>query len=474
MSPTVPCSCPRPVRRPRGQIGRSGLLVLVALTASCAHLPHVRRVAKGDPKLANVIYYALPRTVVTVQAGVRREQLEAGRCSGDTAWLSSRLGPSVIPQRGGFRFALHDWKVTTRAEPDPEAVFAITISSDMFDDNNQAIELSRDGFLVLDGAERVSAISAFTSSALELGGSLVAKAIPLAAFAGTPDAKAYTDHFCKEVKKRVEEMDTAETKLVSDAIGDPSKRANLELLLKEVRTTRDQLLLHFTGRVIDKNDYEIQCEFTPGSLPSTGDVSEQVVTLFSFDPKGGLVAVPGVRCGLPAEVTADMGGGTPIRARLRPAAGFAIAVRDSAMASDPMGDPSLYYRPASAATISIEDDAAVQASSVQTIAQLGPILWLPGDGDIRAFRAKYEIALHPETGALKNVAMTASGVTSKPTTSSGGADGSPSASTTTAQASEDASAKSEKKAKLDELIQERRLLEEQRSIDKLTGGQSAQ
>ena len=381
-------------------------ILLTALAAGCAHLPKVTNVAKGDPRLANVIYYALPRTVVTVQASVRREDTEAGRCSGDTTWLSSRLGPRTQPKEDGFQYELRDWRLTTRAEPDPEAVLAMTISSDTFSDGNQAIGLSQHGLLMLDSAEGTAVIPGFVSSALELGGSLVAKAMPVAAIT---DPELASEHFCKEARKRIEDMDVSETKLIADAINDPAKRTNLELLLKEIRAKRDQLLLHFTGRVVEKNDYRVQCEFTPASLPPSGDAPEQVTALFTFDPKAGVTAVPGVRCAFPAEVTADLGGGRPIRARVRPAAGFAVVVRDSAMAADPLKDPSLYYRPASPATVSIEDGAAVHASSVQTIAQLGPILWLPGDGEIRAFRAKYEIALHPDTGALQSVSMTASG-----------------------------------------------------------------
>jgi Domain of unknown function (DUF4831) len=439
------------------------LLLLAALSAGCAHLPRVRRVAKGDPRLANVIYYALPRTVVTVQATVRREETDAGRCSGDLAWITSRFGPKAQPMRYGLRYGISRWRIATRAEPDPEAVFAMTVSADMFDDSNQAVELSPHGILLLDSAEATGIIPQFVSSAVQLGGSLAAKAVPLAGLIPSVDAKEFTDRFCKEAKKRVEEMDTAETKLVADAVGDAAKRGNLEPLLGEVRAAREQLLLNFTGRVVEKNDYRIQCEFTPAALPSAGDAPEQVVTLFTFDPKGGVAPAPGVRCALPTEVTADMAGGSPIKMRVRPSAGFATAVRDSAMAADPRKDPSLYYRPASPATISIEDGAAVQMSSVQTIAQLGPVLWLPGDAEIHAFRAKYEIALHPDTGALKTVSLTASGSSAKP----------PTASSATGGAADAAAAPvgEAQNAKLEELVQERKVLEEQQKIDQLKSGQ---
>ncbi len=439
------------------------MLLLAALSAGCAHLPRVRRVAKGDPKLANVIYYALPRTVVTVQATVRRQQTEAGRCSGEIAWITSRFGPKAQPMRYGLQYEINRWRIATRTEPDPEAVFAMTVSAEMFEDSNQAIELSPHGVLLLDSAETTGIIPQFVSSAVQLGGSLVAKAVPLAGLIPAADSKEFTDHFCKEVKKRIEEMDAAESKLLGDAVGDASKRGNLEPLLGEVRASREQLLLNFTGRVVEKNDYRIQCEFTPAALPAAGDAPEQTVTLFTFDPQGGVAAAPGVRCAFPAEVTADMAGGSPIRMRLRPSAGFATAVRDSAMAADPLKDPSLYYRPASPATISIEDGAAVHMSSVQTIAQLGPLLWLPGDAEIRAFRARYEISLHPDTGALKKVSLTASGSTTKP----------PAASPTTGGAAEaPADPRTDlKKAKLEELIQEREVLEEQQKIDQLKSGQ---
>src|SRR5580698_9489775 len=117
------------------------MLLLAALSAGCAHLPRVHRVVKGDPRLANVIYYALPRTVVTVQATVRREETDAGRCSGDIAWLTSRFGPKAQPMRYGLQYEINRWRIATRAEPDPEAVFAMTVSADMFDDSTQAIEL---------------------------------------------------------------------------------------------------------------------------------------------------------------------------------------------------------------------------------------------------------------------------------------------------------------------------------------------
>ena len=450
--------------------GASPLMLLAALALSCAHLPRVKRVAKGDPRLASVIYYALPRTVVTVHASVRREETEAGRCSGDAVWLTSRLGPKAQPKRDALRYEIHDWRVTTRAEPDPEAVFAMTITSDTFSDGNQAIELSHHGLLLLDSAEGTAVIPGFVSSAIELGGSLLAKAMPSA---GIADPKLASDHFCKEAKKHIEDMDLAETKLIGDAINDPAKRANLELLLKEVRATRDQLLLHFTGRVVEKNDYGIQCEFTPASLPVSGEAPEQMTALFTFDPKAGLTAVPGVRCAFPGEVIAELAGGRPIKVGVNPAAGFAVAVRDSAMAADPLKDPSLYYRPASSATISIEDGSTVHASSVQTIAQLGPILWLPGEGDIRAFRAKYEIALHPGTGALKSVAMTASGAGPKPATPPSDA----STATPAAVAPDSGKPPNEgvkKGAHLEALERERMILEEQQKIERLKSGQGGQ
>jgi Domain of unknown function (DUF4831) len=442
-------------------------LLLAALSAGCAHLPHVRRVAKGEPKLANVIYYALPRTVVTVQATVRRQETEAGRCSGEIAWITSRFGPKAQPMRYGLQYEINRWRIATRTEPDPDAVFAMTVSADMFDDSNQAIELSPHGVLLLDSAETTGVVPQFVSSAVQLGGSLVAKAVPLAGLLPSADTKEFTDHFCKEVKKRVEEMDTAETKLIGDAVADASKRGELEPLLGEVRAAREQLLLNFTGRVVAKNDYRIQCEFTPAALPSAGEAPEQVVTLFAFDPRGGVAPAPGVRCALPAEVTADMAGGGAIKMRVRPAAGFAATVRDSAMAPDPLKDPSLYYRTASPATISIEDGASIQISTVQTIAQLGPVLWLPGDAEIRAFRARYEVSLHPDTGALKRVSLTASGSTAKAPTESSTTTG-----TTDATADSKKAAIGEaQNAKLEELVQERKVLEEQQKIDQLKSGQ---
>ena len=436
------------------------MLLLAALLTGCAHLPHVRRVAQGDPKLANVIYYALPRTVLTVQATIRREETDAGRCSGDIAWITSRFGPRAQPMRYGLQYEINRWRIASRAEPDPEAVFAITVAADMFDDSNQAIELSPHGVLLLDGGETTGIIPQFVSSAVQLGGSLVAKAVPLAGLIPSADAKEFTEHFCKEVKKRVEEMDRAETKLLDEAVSDASKRGNLEPLLGEVRAAREQLLLNFTGRVVAKNDYRIQCEFTPAPLPFAGEAPEQLVTLFTFDRKGGVTPAAGIRCALPAEVTADMAGGSPIKMRVRPSAGFAVAVRDSALAADALKDPSLYYRPASPATISIEDGGATEVSSVQTIAQLGPLLWLPGEGEIRAFRAKYEIVLHPDTGALKKVSMTASGSTAKPPTASPKSTGTGAADTP-----------ADPNAKLEELVLERKLLEEQQKIDQLKSGQ---
>src|SRR6185312_2768442 len=190
--------------------------VVVAALSSCAHFPRVRRVAKGEPKLANVIYYALPRTVVTVQATARREETEAGRCSSDLAWLTARFGPKAQPMRYGLRYEIGGWRIATRPEPDPDAVFAISVSADTFDDRNQAIELSPPGVLLLDGTETTGIVPQFVSAAVQLGGSLVAKAVPLVGLLPSADSKEFTERFCKEVKKRIEEMDAAETKLVAD------------------------------------------------------------------------------------------------------------------------------------------------------------------------------------------------------------------------------------------------------------------
>jgi hypothetical protein len=405
---------------------------------------------------------------VTVQATVRREETEAGRCSSDLAWLTARFGPKAQPMRYGLRYEIGGWRIATRPEPDPDAVFAISVSADTFDDRNQAIELSPHGVLLLDGTETTGIVPQFVSAAVQLGGSLVAKAVPLVGLLPSADSKEFTERFCKEVKKRIEEMDAAETKLVADAVAEVPKRDNLEPLLGEVRAAREQLLLNFTGRVIEKNDYRIQCELVPAALPPVGDAPEQVFTLFTFDPKGGLAPAPGVRCALPAEVTADMAGGGPIQMRVRPAAGFASAVRDSARAPDALSDPSLFYRLASPATISIEDGASVQMSSVETIAQLGPVLWLPGEGQLRAFRARYEIALHPETGALKRVSMTASGSPANPAAVSPATAAPPEATANCLKAT----AAEVQNPKLEELVQERRVLEEQRKIDELKRGQN--
>jgi hypothetical protein len=135
--------------------GALSVVFCLTLTA-CVSRVSVRPVTEGGngvrPKLDGV-FYALPRTVVTVETALKRTAVEPGRYAAFTPFF---FPGKEYAQQATQSFELQDpISISSRAEPDPDAIFMVKVRGHYFED--KVLNLTTVDGILTDGTAQATA-----------------------------------------------------------------------------------------------------------------------------------------------------------------------------------------------------------------------------------------------------------------------------------------------------------------------------
>lgn len=373
-------------------------------------------------------------------------------------------GWTALVPRLGEDGASHEYKLTAdqaptltiQSEPDPDAVFAVDVASEKFKKKSLALTLNDAGLLESGG---LTAEDATTEVVVEVITTVVTIAVSVAALLDpdveTPKPKTPVER-CRAALDRLEKLDKRQQEIVKEredllsrakVSSDPTKAlSTAKLLLDDVKARKDEILDRFRGVVVEKEVAKIRCTVTPSSTekewplltlqggaidaPSC-DLPEgwKPAAAATAGPTSMPAANPG---GAPAPTDAAPGGSTgapatnPGGSTSAPAANPAGAtvirlvltekqdpVLDTARRSKNLygatekRSAGFVYRVPARTSLKLSQVAAGKTSVYSTtdaaIPQLGVLLALPDASTIKNTKANYSLAVHPTSGAAKEI-----------------------------------------------------------------------
>jgi hypothetical protein len=350
-----------------------------------------------------------------------------------------------------------DAELSSRAEPDPDHVYAVALTSSLLTGNKYGFELSDQGVLGSASLESTSTVVDYTVKTLGAAASVAGSVI---AFGGAAAQQTTCRGVLDELKKlRSARRDLVEGKANTQGL---SKEA-LEVMLSELKSIERDFVARFEGKTSTRQG-TVACEVTPAAS------ADKPIELFSFTSRGVSLAASG--CFVPNELRDRSPEGDSSK--------VALAVRRVAVIADKArpiegedGDDGrgLYYRiPGQAAIdiLRIGHDAQNRpvtdrlGSARIDVAQFGRVATLPGEDDAGAASLNYTVKLNPTTGAIVSYGASAEA----PGTS--GVDAAGMAGTTVLEAVK-AKMDRDAQAEISALEQEKKRLELLREIQKLRG-----
>lgn len=457
----------------RNSLPLAALLFLISLPGCTGH--SVTRVPSGTKLKDQKVYYALPRTVLALEAPVALEKRDPGKCedlldqnlckvSGGS--VSFRTCLELGDLAPDSKFSAGEMTLSTRTEPDLDQLFQVDVRASALKKSSVVLELSEAGLLI-------SGTSESRNRAAEIGVGLVKS---LAGIAGTlitrgaaparsgPEQTAHENRCSAIAQKILAIRKDREDLLTRVAIGpDAPPAETVKLVLDRGLTLETKLLQSFIGK-IDTTAGKVLCEVRPSltDLPNTN--SEKTYALFEVSETTGLKLLDQTACRAP-EAFVTTAAANPVTVKLtvgRIAAQYAESLRaaeaDKAVKTNE--EQGFYYRVPAEARIEVVAEKAGTAQKVlqdrKGIAQLGLVTALPRQ---RSVYTKYDIALYEQSGALKKLTTNAEGV--DPSTLSGIADA---AKTVIDADATKAKAEAAAADELARLTRERQLLEEKKKI----------
>jgi hypothetical protein len=150
------------------------------------------------------VAYALPRTVLRITYYASRAQFETPDCSASdsdagnsnldlffTALQIQDMKKLFDDKKWKHPFSIYtlkDGALTTVSEPDPNEVFIMSMASRMFADSSLKVVIGADGTLSSSEASTRDAIAPTVAKVIEVGGAVIAEALPFAPITLLPDS----------------------------------------------------------------------------------------------------------------------------------------------------------------------------------------------------------------------------------------------------------------------------------------------
>lgn len=427
---------------------------LVTLGGCSSHV--VVRPVTGQPLKEAGAYYALPRTEITVELTVEGKINRPGTYA---AWAEPLLGVENVLLEPKRAFTVKPGaKFSSRGVPDPEQIYQVQAAGRWWEDRTIDLGLDENG-VVSKLAQKT------TDPRVELAVSVVKTALGLAAIPNfsaisSAEPKAFEslvaspspkilgdcDELAETLRPLLLDLDARTARAVLGRIERSHKRV-CELFqatdgrknligaisalarILELRGLRRDFLeaaanggspdstVTAIGSLDTKIDALLGANFTGTIkeitwtarvpvLPTDGEETYKAEIL-RLDPVAGLCA-PGAELGAPPEIVAancDCNNTTSIVTRVKPILGTGVEkIAKSQPTLSREAEHGFVYRiprPAIVTVESTDSKSASQRLGTETIlvAQAGLVVPLPSSVGGRS--TKYDIALYPETGALK-------------------------------------------------------------------------
>lgn len=384
--------------------------------------------------LDQAAYYALPRTVVTASFPVKQSFAVEGKGqSGSPAvscfnqletrvtfkdkianWarfepeiLKDAIGLTAIPPLGENKYSLTgDPTIGTLAEPDPDQVFRVELSTNWSQKRELNLQFGPLGTLQAGTSfvqdRRVDLAAAFAKTVINI---LSADLAPKRAFGASltlidssTSAGRPSEFQCDEVEDNCQraacEIFSGRAglerlpRLVAADIIDADSAAWLTKRLEDDIEARLPLFVIFRERIGN-----VVCAVRPR------DKTEEIKLLEMSEKEGFRAASSESECLIPPGFEPKALSGIVYTMRLKVPEQLATRLQESGLdrAHQVTEDQGFYYRIPATASISIEKDCTKVAEGSAVVAQLGLVAALPRQ---RTYQTKYQIKLDPQTGAL--------------------------------------------------------------------------
>ncbi len=262
----------------------SGLVFLAGTQASCAKTHRVY--SASNISEADVVHYALPRTVVKVVATVSVSTIAAPPCASE----AEALGIPAPKFVKGKYFTVHDVEVETFGEPDPGRLFAVELGST----GASALQLTLDRRGILTGGSSESK-DEYAAAALGIAKSAAEIAMDTLFGAGTSAlAVPVDDERCRQARGYLVELRRALVDVHSNR-GAADPKDVLEWKIAKLSAMEKKAESIFNG-VIPGSPVKIQCEVRPSEATE--------FKLFDYTAATGAIASPStadVTCEIPPE-----------------------------------------------------------------------------------------------------------------------------------------------------------------------------
>lgn len=290
------------------------LFLLLFFAAGCTRSFPVYDAAKlsSVPATRDYLYYALPRTVVTVDVPITKivTVTEGAPCL-DARYDDMRTRLLLGAPEAGVGFKAGKPAVGNRSEPDPSAIYAVDLKFRALALTSGTFEMTDSGVLttatISQEDQAFDTVLSVAKLALTASGTL-----PLAgATARTtkPPASAQ-DEACKRTEADIVTLREKRLAIIGDSIQQeaPSKEY-LEAMLEKIDALEESLTSAFVGTTT-KTVATVHCEWRPTGFDPKGRA------LFEFSGTSGPRPVPGP-CVIPRSVQPKTGEVKIIRASLR-------------------------------------------------------------------------------------------------------------------------------------------------------------
>jgi hypothetical protein len=348
------------------------------------------------------LFYALPRTVVAVDVPITKTVEDpVGPCTTETA-LRQKLLLDAPPVTKKTTYAAAKPMITTRAEPDPAAVYAVDLRFRPFALTSGTFELTDNGVLttasVSQEDQSLDAVLSAAKLALTVSG-----ATPLAAsVGGTTIASQPAVSVCEDTYRAIRDIRARRLQLISESVRQESPtEAYLNVVLGKLEESEQALTSAFTGTV-QKTVATINCAWRPSAF-DTGAAGRD---LFYFSKEGGPFTTAGSTCIIPGSVR----GGPHATQQLVSAhivrdddgQQFADTVRGVQRPASSTAR-GFYYRIPASAIVSVEFGAEPRAREIKSFAQFGTTTTLPTLGGAFVRKAAMAPTLNAAGGLQKLV-----------------------------------------------------------------------
>jgi len=368
-------------------------LLLVLLAAGCTRSFQVYD-AKQLKTGRDYFFYALPRNVVVVDVPVKRiDQSSAAPCKDDLSNLAL-LGLDPPPQQNTTKFVALAPTVATRAEPDPDQVYAVDLRFRPFATTAGAFEMSDTGVLTTETVSQEDKSIDTALSVVKLGvGIATGQPFTKASAAqqgggstGTPPS------FCGQMASDIREIRTQRTKVLANSIArEGATKEYTDYVLGQFDTMEAALIANFSGET-KVRVATVHCDIRPAKSDR--------FDLFRFSAADGVLEPQ--HCFVPALLrgTTGTGGSKPYVVRIATdGEQLADTVRPLVRVS---GEPrGFFYRIPASVVVTVEVDQTPQTQEFTRIAQLGTTATLPVVGGAFVRKASMTPTLNAAGGLQK-------------------------------------------------------------------------